>query len=116
MKVSNGKTFLEVDLIEQTCTCKAWQMFGIPCDHACATIRRMGFDVSDYVDDWYKYNLQEKIYSGSMHTLVTHDMPMIDEDGTVRDALGHTYHFFNSPTTKRPPGKPRKRRIESQFM
>ncbi|RVW82503.1 hypothetical protein CK203_046270 [Vitis vinifera] len=24
-------------------------------------IRRMGFDVPDYVDDWYKYNLQEKI-------------------------------------------------------
>ena len=56
MKVSNGKAFLEVDLMERTCTCKAWQMFGIPCDHACAAIRRMGFDVSDYVDDWYKYN------------------------------------------------------------
>ncbi|RVW35805.1 hypothetical protein CK203_082530 [Vitis vinifera] len=72
-------------------------------------IRRMGFDVSDYVDDWYKYNLQEKIYSGSMRILVTHDMPMIDEDGTVRDALGHTYPFLNPPTTKRPPGRPRKR-------
>ena len=81
-------------------------MFGIPCDHACAAIRRMGFDVSDYVDDWYKYNLQEKIYSGSMRTLVTHDMPMIDEDGTVRDALGHTYPFLNPPTTKRPLGRP----------
>ena len=73
MKVSNGKAFLEVDLMERTCTCKAWQMYGIPCDHVCAAIRRMGFDVSDYVDDWYKYNLQEKIYSGSMRTLVTHD-------------------------------------------
>ena len=39
MKVSNGKTFLEVDLMERTCTCKAWQMSGIPCDHACAAIR-----------------------------------------------------------------------------
>ncbi|KAL6340415.1 hypothetical protein AAG906_006076 [Vitis piasezkii] len=84
MKVSNGKTFLEVDLMEQTCT----------------SIRRMRFDVFDYVDDWYKYNLQEKIYSGSMRTLVTHDMPMIDEDETIRDALCHTYPFFNPPTTK----------------
>ncbi|RVW93709.1 hypothetical protein CK203_043404 [Vitis vinifera] len=116
MKVSNGKAFLEVDLMERTCTCKAWQMSGIPCDHACAAIRRMGFDVSDYVDDWYKYNLQKKIYSGSMRTLVTHDMPMIDEDGTVHDALGHTYPFLNPPTTKRSLGRPRKRRIESQFM
>ena len=57
MKVSNGKAFLEVDLMEWTCTCKSWQMSGIPCDHACAAIWRMGFDVSNYVDDWYKYNL-----------------------------------------------------------
>ena len=62
-------------------------MSGIPCDHVCVAIRRMGLDVSDYVDDWYKYNFQEKIYSRCMRTLVTHDMPMIDEDGTVHDAL-----------------------------
>ena len=86
-------------------------MSGIPCDHACAAIRRMRFDVSDYVDDWYRYNFQEKIFSRRMRTLVTHDMPMIDEDETVRDALGHTYPFFNPLTTKRPPGRPRKHRI-----
>ena len=91
-------------------------MSGIPCDHVCVAIRRMGLDVSDYVDDWYKYNFQEKIYFRCMRTLVTHDMPMIDEDGTVHDALGHTYPFFNPLTTKRPPGRPRKHRIESQFM
>nr|CAN83241.1 hypothetical protein VITISV_000814 [Vitis vinifera] len=39
MKVSKGKAFLEVDLMKRTCTCKAWQMSGIPCDHACAAIR-----------------------------------------------------------------------------
>ncbi|RVW30634.1 hypothetical protein CK203_041042 [Vitis vinifera] len=39
MKESNGKAFLEVDLMERTCTCKAWQMFGIQCDHACVVIR-----------------------------------------------------------------------------
>ena len=60
--------------------------------------------------------LQEKIYSGSIHTLVTHDMPMIDENGIVRDALGHTYLFLNPPTTKQPPGRPKERRIKSQFM
>ena len=76
----------------------------------------MGFDVSNYVDDWYKYNFQEKIYSRSMRTLVMHDMPMIDEDGTVHDVLGHIYPFLNPSTTKRPLGRPRKRQIESQFM
>ena len=38
IKVSNGKTYLEVDLMEQNCICKAWRMSRIPCDHACVTI------------------------------------------------------------------------------
>ena len=91
-------------------------MSGIPCDHVCVAIRRMGLDVSDYVDDWYKYNFQEKIYFRCMRTLVMHDMAMIDEDGTVHDVLGHIYPFLNPSTTKRPPGRHRKRQIESQFM
>lgn len=43
-----------VYLYGQTCTCLVWQMSGIPCDHACATIRRIYGDFSKYVDDWYK--------------------------------------------------------------
>ena len=43
MKVSNGKTFLKVDLMERTWTCKAWKMSGIPYDHACAAICQIGF-------------------------------------------------------------------------
>ena len=74
-------------------------MSGIPCDYTYATIDQMGFDVFDYVDDWYKYNFQEKTYSGSMCTLVTHDVPMIYENGIIRDSLGYTYPFFNPPTT-----------------
>ncbi|KAL6337959.1 hypothetical protein AAG906_005924 [Vitis piasezkii] len=75
----------------------------------------MGFDVSDYVDDGINI-ICKRIYTGSMCTLVTHDMPMIDEDGTVRDALGHTYPFLNLSTTKQPPGRPKKHQIKSQFM
>ncbi|KAL6340013.1 hypothetical protein AAG906_038848 [Vitis piasezkii] len=72
MKVSNGKTFLEVDLMERTCT--------------------LQFAREDIL--W-------------KHAYF---------DGTVHDALGHTYPFLNPLTTKRPLGRPRKRRIESQFM
>ena len=44
--VSIGRVFIIVDLINRTCTCKAWKMFGIPRKQfskdfmilACATI------------------------------------------------------------------------------
>ena len=34
--VSIGRVFVIVDLINRTCTCKAWKMSGIPYDHSCA--------------------------------------------------------------------------------
>ena len=30
-----GRVLVIVNLINRTCTCKAWQMSGIPCDHSC---------------------------------------------------------------------------------
>ena len=40
-KVFNLKVYVNVNLREHTCTCKAWQMLGIPCEHACTAIRKM---------------------------------------------------------------------------
>ena len=88
-------------------------MSGIPCDYTYATIDQMGFDVFDYVDDWYKYNFQENTWSGSMCTWVTHDVPMIYENGIICDSLGYTYPFFNPLTTKYLLRRLRKHWIES---
>ena len=52
-------------------------MSGLPYDHACVTICRVGGDIVEYVDDWFKLNTQEMIYSGILHTLVTYNMPSV---------------------------------------
>ena len=36
--VSIERVFVIVDLVNRTCTCKAWKMSEIPCDHSCAII------------------------------------------------------------------------------
>lgn len=38
IKVTTGFADHEVDLRGRTCTCGSWQMSGLPCDHACATM------------------------------------------------------------------------------
>lgn len=88
IKVSIGSAYLDVDLKSRTCTYKAWQMLGIPCEHACAAMHRLALDISDYVNECFKLTCQEKIYSGTMHTLVTHDMPAVYVDGFVCYQLG----------------------------
>ena len=50
-----GRTLLNVDIMNRTCTCRGWQMLGIPCEHAAAVIISIGHNITDFVDDWYKY-------------------------------------------------------------
>lgn len=38
-----------VDLDGQTCSCREWQISGIPCAHACASIHFMRKDPADFV-------------------------------------------------------------------
>ena len=114
-KVFNMKVYVDVNLRERTCTCKAWQMAGIPCEHACAAIRQMKQDVYEYVDSYFKLPMQELIYSGHFNSIPNHNMPIVDADGCVRDAQGRLYPSLKPPCSKRPPGRPRHRRIESQF-
>jgi len=43
-----------VNLVERTCTCRAWQGSGIPCKHAIAYITSIpGVNLEDYVDQYY---------------------------------------------------------------
>ncbi|RVW22032.1 hypothetical protein CK203_105178 [Vitis vinifera] len=114
-KVFDMKVYVDVNLRERTCTCKAWKMVGIPCEHACATIRQMKQDVYEYVDSYFKLPMQELIYFGHFNSIPNHNMPTVDVDGCVRDDQGCLYPSLKPPCSKRPPGRPRHRQIESQF-
>ena len=114
--ISTGKAFENVDMFNHSCTCREWQMVGIPCEHACATILLIGKNVADFVDDWYKFPKQELIYLGSFHGIEANDMPSVDSDGIVHDLTGKVFFSLQPPHSKRPSGRPRKKRIESQFQ
>lgn len=43
-----------VDLNNRTCTCKIWDLIGIPCGHGVAAIYRMKGTPEDYVDPIYR--------------------------------------------------------------
>ncbi|GAA0151753.1 hypothetical protein LIER_37349 [Lithospermum erythrorhizon] len=51
-----------VDLEKRKCTCRKWQLSGIPCKHTCASIRLNREDVDDYVDECYYIDTYKKVY------------------------------------------------------
>ena len=115
-KVCIERAFLNMDIMKHNCTCRGWQMFGIPCEHATTVILSIGHNVVDFVDDCYKFPMQELIYAGSFSSIKAHDMPFVDDNGVVRSITGQVFFSLKPPHTKRPLGRPRKKRIESQFQ
>ena len=104
-------SIFNVGIKEHSCTCQACELFGIPCEHACAMIGFNGQNVADFVDDQFKLPTQYLIYPGFFRGIETHDMVKLDVDGVVRDVLGNVYFSLNPLCSKRPLGRPRKKRI-----
>ena len=91
-------------------------MSGIPCDHACPVLLSIGQNVVDFVDEIFKSAAQQLVYSDTFHGIETHDMPKVQNDSVVRDVIGNVFFSLKTPRIKRPLGRLRKKRIESQFQ
>ncbi|XP_054778382.1 uncharacterized protein LOC129286445 [Prosopis cineraria] len=80
---------------------------------AAMTIKEVHGNVYNYVEECYLRSSQEKIYSGIMHPVETHDTPK-PNTLTVSQLMNQT--FLLPPRTSRPAGRPRHVRIESQHQ
>lgn len=55
---------LVVDLETRVCTCRRWQLTGIPCRHAIACIYFQNKEAEHFVDGSYKKDVYLKAYAG----------------------------------------------------
>ena len=113
--VSIGRIFVITDLVNRTCTCMAWKMSGLSCEHACAIIQLIGQNSTDFVDEWFTFPKQEIIYFDNFCGIETHDMPTIGDDGLLRSLKGDIIFGLKPLRTKQSPGRPRKKRV-TQFQ
>ncbi|XP_020970118.1 uncharacterized protein LOC110268357 [Arachis ipaensis] len=56
-----------VDLAAGECSCRTWQMSGIPCPHAISCITFKGLNLESYVADCYKKEAYIKCYQEVIH-------------------------------------------------
>nr|CAD1832768.1 unnamed protein product [Ananas comosus var. bracteatus] len=52
-----------VDLSKKTCSCKRWDIDGIPCNHAMAAISFRLRDPYDFVEDWFMTSTYRATYN-----------------------------------------------------
>ena len=53
-EVSEAEQRFIVDLHSKACSCRYWNIRGIPCSHAIACIHWVRQDPDTFVADWYK--------------------------------------------------------------
>ncbi|XP_058769641.1 uncharacterized protein LOC131643444 [Vicia villosa] len=76
----NGQQFV-VDVGKRTCSCRFWDLVGIPCRHACAALAYRQFKPGDYVDNWYSREKYGEAYSVAISPINGMDMwPPVEAD------------------------------------
>ncbi|CAN1130611.1 hypothetical protein LINPERPRIM_LOCUS13333 [Linum perenne] len=88
-----------MDLGRKCCTCRYWQLSGVPCMHAIAAIGYMRYNSDDYVHTWYSVELAKKAYTKGIPALPGRE-DWIDVEGTP----------VLPPSYKVLPGRPKKNR------
>ncbi|XP_048445240.1 uncharacterized protein LOC108867121 [Pyrus x bretschneideri] len=97
----SGRQFV-VKLKESTCSCRRWDLSGIPCSHAIACIFARDEIVYTYVHDCY----EKEAYLNSYDPMI-HPIPRMD----LWDMTDLTP--LKPPICKKQPGRPKRKRIMS---
>jgi hypothetical protein len=92
-----------VDLHERKCTCRRWQVTGLPCTHALCIITSIRGNIEDYVHEYYSVAKFKKAYEKCVK-------PMTDKKQWPAVNLGLKLW---PPLLKRAAGRPRERRYKS---
>ncbi|XP_039145539.1 uncharacterized protein LOC120282754 [Dioscorea cayenensis subsp. rotundata] len=93
-----------VNLHDGTCSCKRCKVYGLQCKHACAGIMQTDTNVHWFGDDYYIIGMYNIVYGNLIYPIPDHDK-LMDNYKDLR---------LRPPITRRRPGRPRRRRIESQ--
>lgn len=96
-----------VDLTEGTCTCRKWDLSGLPCGHVCAVARVAGLtSVQGLVQPWFLRITLKKTYEGLFNHV---------EDVSQWEAPDDLQTVLPPIIVKRQAGRPKKKdRIRSQ--
>lgn len=95
-----------VNIGSHSCSCRDWQLYGIPCSHAVAALISSRKDVYAYTAKCFTVASYRDTYAE-----VLHPVPGKLEWRTDESALDNDIAVVRPPKFRRPPGRPEKKRI-----
>nr|POE69372.1 hypothetical protein CFP56_08627 [Quercus suber] len=101
-----GESVDIVDIDHWDCSCKEWQLTGLPCCHAIAVFECIGRNPYDYCSRYFTAESYRLTYAESIQPVPNVDRPIPDESALAVVTV-------TPPPTKRPPGRPKMKQSES---
>ncbi|XP_030539957.2 uncharacterized protein LOC115747803 isoform X2 [Rhodamnia argentea] len=101
-----GDTVDIVDIDHWDCSCKGWQLTGLPCCHAIAVFECMDRSIYDYCSRYFAVETYRLTYVESINPVPNVDKPVLSESAEAVVTV-------TPPPTKRPPGRPKMKQFES---
>ncbi|KAL4342528.1 hypothetical protein GQ457_08G017210 [Hibiscus cannabinus] len=102
-EVKKGRKQYHVNLNEKTCSCRKWQLCGLPCQHACCAIWHTGGDPDDYLHSCYLKDTYIKAYSYALQPINgSHDWKKSGIEAVL------------PPIEREMPGRPKKNRRKAK--
>ncbi|KAG5585685.1 hypothetical protein H5410_046119, partial [Solanum commersonii] len=102
-EILDGHYRHNIDIRTKTCTCRTWQLRGIPCQHVVLAYQHAGQDPKDHVVHWYRKDTFMKAYNYFISPIPNMKM------------WSHTSDIvIEPPEPKQMPGRPPKYRRKSK--
>lgn len=99
-EVTKGREGYVVDTLHETCTCRMFQLEGLPCVHALAAIQDVGENSENYVSSFFKKGSFMKTYRHLINPL------------SGEEQWSHVQKEpLLPPPIRRMPGRPKKKRV-----
>lgn len=104
-----------VDIRTRCCSCRGWQLCGLPCAHSVAALLSCRQNVHRFTESCFTVANYRKAYSLTIHPIPDKALwkemssEAFDNDGNKDSDI-----IINPPKSLRPPGRPRKRRVRAE--
>ncbi|XP_038709792.1 uncharacterized protein LOC120004508 [Tripterygium wilfordii] len=105
--VSTERTNI-VDIRSRECSCRRWQIYGLPCAHAAAALISCGQNAHLFAEPCFTVASYRETYSQMINHIP--DKSLWNEPGEGTEGGGAKADLVISPPkTRRPPGRPKKK-------
>lgn len=113
--VSTERTNI-VDIRARVCSCRRWQLYGIPCAHAAAALISCGQNAQLFAEHCFTVASYREAYSQTIMPIPDKSQWNEPGEGVAEGGGAKVDIVIRPPKTRRPPGRPKKKVLKVENL